>query len=247
MTRYLTRPTALIAAFSLIAVAACSDDDRGTPGDPKRVLTSISISVPVVSLELGQSITAVAVGLDQDGAPLTIGQVIWSSDEPTVAAVHPTSGVISGVGLGSTRVVATFEGKTGERVVTVAPSPAIRINEVQPRPGSPTGWVEFFNPTSAAVDLANWSLVGNDFFNPVFKFPAGSVIPPNGFLVVEETMLGFNLEAPDNLYLISRFGAVVDAVIVGPQPATTYGRCPDGAAPFTATTAATKGSANSCP
>jgi len=89
--------------------------------------------------------------------------------------------------------------------------------------------------------------VGNNFFGPEFKFPAGSVVQPNGFLVTEETALPFGLEAPDNLHLFSKFGILVDGVNVGQQPTTTFGRCPDGTAAFIVTTAATKGTTNACP
>lgn len=244
-TRYLTLSCTSLAAMTLMGLAACSNDDA--PGEPKRVLTNISISIPLASLEVGQMITAVAVGLDQDGAPLTVGPVSWSSETPTIAAAHPTSGLVVGVSPGVTRVIATVDGKSGERTLTVAAAPAIRINEVQPRPGSPTGWIEFFNPTTSPVDMSDWTLVGNNFFGPEFRFAAGSVVQPNGFLVTEETALPFSLEAPDNLHLFSKFGVQVDGVNVGQQPTTTFGRCPDGTAAFVTTTAATKGTTNACP
>src|SRR6185503_20064207 len=106
----------------------------------------------------------------------TISPVEWSSETPTIAAAHPVSGLLFGIAPGTTRIIASSDGKTGERAVTVTAAPAIRINEVQPKAGAPGGWIEFFNPTSAAVDMSGWTLIGNDFFGPDFKFPAGSVI-----------------------------------------------------------------------
>jgi len=243
---YLTRCVAAPLALSLVGLQACSNDDA--PIAPKRVLTQISVSVPLATLEIGQLTTAIAVGLDQDGQPLTIGPVEWISETPTVAAANPVSGRLFGIGPGTTRIIATFEGKTGERAITVAAAPAVRINEVQPKAGALGGWIELFNPTSAAVDMSGWTLIGNDFFGPQFTFPGGSVIEPNGFVVIDEdASLPFRLEAPDNLHLFSKFGVQVDGVNVGLQPATTFGRCPDGTAAFITTTAATKGTRNACP
>ena len=244
-TSHLTPRVIASLALTLVGLGGCSDDDA--PVSPKRVLTQISVSVPLATLEVGQMITAIAVGLDQDGQPITIGPVDWSSETPTVAAANPTSGLLFGIAPGTTRIIAMFGGKTGERPITVATAPVIRINEVQPTAGAPGGWIEFFNPTTAPVDMSSWTVVGNDFLGPAFSFPAGSTVPPNGFLVIEGASLPFRLEAPNTLHLFSKFGVQVDAVTVGLQPATTFGRCPDGTAAFITTTAATKGTRNACP
>ena len=241
MTRGLLGIVALV-----VGLGACSDDDAPAAPSP-RVLTTISISLPVDAIEVGQSITAIAVGLDQDGAPLTIGPVTWGSDKPDIAAVQTSSGSVFGLKEGTTTITASFDGKTGERTFAVARSPRIEINEVQPAANSRDGWIEFFNPTTKTVDMSGWTLIDSNFFGPIFTFATGSVIQPGGFLVVDESALPFDLDATDDASLFSRFGVLVDLIFWPGQPGTTYGRCPSGNTLFDVTRAPTKGAANVCP
>ena len=241
---YLTSARTMAAALAISMLAACSDDDSTAP--PARVLTTVTVSVPGTSIEVGQMIGATATGFDQEGAQIPIGAVTWTSDTPTIAAVVQTTGFIFGVAEGTTRITASVDGKVGERTVTVAKAPAIRINEIQPRAEQPTGWLELFNPTTGTVDVSGWTLIDNDFFGPPFTFPAGSTIPAGGFLVVEESTLPFGLDATDSARLFSKFGVLVDGATWATQPATTYGRCPNQTAPVI-TKAPTKGQANACP
>ena len=239
------RNLTLALLLTLTAVAACDDDSPAAPAP--RVLTTVSVSVETPALEVGQATTATASALDQDGAPIATGAVSWSSETPGVAGVNQSTGFLFAIAPGTPRVTATIDGKVGERTVTVAQAPAIRINEVQPRADQSTGGIEFFNPTAAAVDLAEWSLIDAGFFGPAFRFPAGSVIPAGGLLVIEEAVLPFGLDASDSAHLFSRFGVQVDGTFWDRQPATTLGRCFDTPGVLVVTTAPTKGTANACP
>jgi hypothetical protein len=79
------------------------------------------------------------------------------------------------------------------------------------------------------------------------RLPAGSVIAPGGFLVVEETTLGFGLGAADAARLFLADGTtLVDGHTWTTHAATTLGRCPDPAGAFAVTTQPTKGAANAC-
>jgi hypothetical protein len=153
---------------------------------------------------------------------------------------------VFGVAPGTATISATANGKTGTRTITVAKAPAVRINEVQPRGDARDGWIELFNPTTAAVDLSGWMLIDNNFYGPTYTLPAGSIIPPNGFFVVEEASLPFGIDSPDSAYLFSRFGVLVDVTLWLSQPDATVGRCPDGGSQLGDTTAPTKGAPNVC-
>ena len=238
--------TRSVLGIALLAgLGACSDDDGPAPSP--RVLTTIRISLPVDAIELGQSIMAIAVGLDQNETPLAIGPVRWTSDKPEVAAVQPSSGSIFGISEGTTTITATVGDKTGQRTIAVSKSPHITINEVQPAGNTRDGWIELFNPTTNTVDMSDWTLIDNNFFGPTYAFATGSVIPPGGFLVVEESALPFDLDATDSAFLFSRFGVLVDVTFWPGQPGTTYGRCPNGNALLDVTRAPTKGASNACP
>ena len=233
-----------IAAIAIATAFACSDGD--SPVAPRPALTTVAVSVGSPAIEVGELTGATAAMLDQNGAPIPGGVVAWESDKPEIAAVNPTTGLVFGIAPGTATVTATVNGKRGSRAVTVAQAPRIRINEVEPNGDTPGGWIEFFNPTAAAVDLSGWTLIDNNFFGRTYTFPTGSIIQPNGFLVVDEASLPFGLDATDDAYLFSRFGVLVDIVFWPTQPNITFGRCPNGGDSFGDTSAPTKGSANQC-
>ena len=234
---------AFLALTPFLGIAACND----SAVDPRRVLTTVNVSVGTVTLEVGEMTGATASGFDRDGAPFSLGSVAFSSDAPTIAAVTPATGFILAISPGTTRIVATADGVVGERAITVARAPAIRINEVQSRGDGPGGWIELFNPTTAPVDISGWTLIDNNFFGPTFTYPPGSVIAPGGYLVTEEASLPFGLDAVDDARLFSRFGVLVDATVWVAQTQTVFGRCPDGTGTFIPPSTPTKGAGNACP
>lgn len=76
----------------------------------------------------------------------------------------------------------------------VAVAPAIVINEIHydPADNLRSEFVELHNPTGTAVDVGGWRLAGG----VAFTFPAGTMIPVGGYLVV----------AQDTAVFQSRFG-----------------------------------------
>ena len=235
--------TQLVKAFvipALFAFAACSD--HGTAPVPE--VAAVSVTIPAPELEMGQSITAIAVALDQFGAPIDKGPVTWSSTFPPVAVVQPTTGQILAINSGMTQIIATVAGKEGHRALIVSPPP-ILINEVNPNGDGPGGWVELFNPIPEAVEMTGWTITGSDG-SQKFAFAAGTSIPSGGYLIVEEASFPLGLKASDAVHLFSRFGVQSDATSWQSNAATTYGRCPDGVGPFNLTVAASKGATNIC-
>lgn len=66
--------------------------------------------------------------------------------------------------------------------------PAVVINEVLTSSTLPeVDAIELRNLTSAPADLSGWHLTDDDTFPWKYRFPAGSVIPAGGHLVVDET------------------------------------------------------------
>jgi hypothetical protein len=93
------------------------------------------------------------------------------------------------------------------------------------------GWVEIFNSTPHAIDLAGWFIV--TIIGPghveVYSFPDGSVIGSGEFVVVDETMIPGLLNANGAVGLFSNFGVGSDGLQwTANAPGTAYARCPDG-------------------
>ncbi|WCJ58246.1 lamin tail domain-containing protein [Fontisphaera persica] len=123
----------------------------------------------------------------------------------------------------------------------------VRVNELLAN--APTGevdFVELFNYSTQAVDLAGCVLTDNPETNK-YVFPPGSLVPPQNFLVVNQTTLGFGLKTGgDTLWLKAPDGALVlEAVRFGAQEqGVTWGRYPDGAPDFSRLTASSPGLPN---
>lgn len=72
--------------------------------------------------------------------------------------------------------------------------PLIKINEVYYDVGNACGnegndtnpdeWVELYNPTSASIDLKNWTLTDNS--STITIHSASKIIPPGGFAIVSK-------------------------------------------------------------
>ena len=127
------RPTRLIFCLAIASfVTACggSADSGGgvkpppvvTPPTP--VVTTVSVTPAVNSIEIGATTSFTADIRDQSGNAMA-GQVVsWTSADAAVASVSATSGIVTGVAAGSAAITATVAGKSGVATVTVT-TPAV--------------------------------------------------------------------------------------------------------------------------
>jgi hypothetical protein len=139
-------------------------------------------------------------------------------------------------------------------VTTVTPGTAgVVINEVLANnstlaepDGSTPDYVELYNPSTSAVDLAGMGLTDNMLNPRRWVFPAGSIIPGQGFFVVRldsdapasEDNTGFGLKSGGgSVFLFNRVeegGSLLSSVTYGIQPADwSIGRIPDGSTNWT--------------
>jgi hypothetical protein len=232
-----------LAVLSLSISASCSDAEKLS--SPVPALTTVDVTLESSSIEVGQTISASAVALDQYAAPISATSVIYYSNNPRVAIVSPTTGKIFAVAPGTAQIIATIDGRSGQRTIIVSNAPGIKINEVKSNGDAPGGWVELLNTTAFTVDMSGWTLTDSNVLHSV-PLPAGMTIPSHGYLLVDETNFPVGLAAVDAVHLFSRFGVQVDAFAWTSTPATTLGRCPDGTGDFVVTGAATRGATNTC-
>ncbi|HWU59617.1 MAG TPA: lamin tail domain-containing protein [Microbacteriaceae bacterium] len=126
-----------------------------------------------------------------------------------------------------------------------APSGVV-INEIVSTGGDPGDWVELMNTGTAPVDVSGWSILDDNDTHTAVPLPTGSTIDVGGFLVVDESTLGFGLGSQDSATLFDAEHRVVDSYAWSAHAGTSYGRCPNGTGGFTTTGAATKDAPNAC-
>lgn len=123
--------------------------------------------------------------------------------------------------------------------------------------GAHEDWIELVNTTSQPLSLFGLHLSDDATQLTKWAFPAGTVIPANGYLLVwadednnpAELHCNFKLSsAGEEIYLSNSSGTIYDYYIFGPQSADiSYGRCPDGTGPWQPFLNTTPLYANDCP
>jgi len=147
-----------------------------------------------------------------------------------------------------TRYVGVVRGATLDirfRIEQPTAGALVRINEIESDQGTPGDWLELFNTGTTPIPLGGYQVRDNDDTHR-YTIPAGTTIPAGGFLVINESVLGYGLGTADQARLFSPGGALLDAHAWTAPATVTIGRCPDGTGSLAATTAATKGTANQC-
>ncbi len=106
-------------------------------------------------------------------------------------------------------------------------------------------WIELYNTTNSSLALTGLYLSDNLLNRSKYAFPAGTVIPAHGFLIVwadEDSSTAsylhcnFKLSSQGEEILLGDGGNLtLDSVVYGPQVANvSTGRCPDGTGTFAA-------------
>lgn len=111
--------------------------------------------------------------------------------------------------------------------------------------GIATDYVELYNPSSNAVDLAEMSLTDDAAFSRKWVFPVGTILPAGGYLAIgcdaslapSATNAAFNLSAAGGaVFLFNKpdSGGLIDALHYGLQtPGYSVARLPDGTGNWT--------------
>jgi hypothetical protein len=106
-------------------------------------------------------------------------------------------------------------------------------------------WIELYNKSNAAIDISGWFITDNPDNRDKWKFPTGTSIPANGFLIVwadedssQNTATSFHTNfklsaSGENLILLDKDTLKVDEVTFGAQKAdVSYARKPNGTGNF---------------
>jgi trimeric autotransporter adhesin len=88
---------------------------------------SVRVSPPTLSLVVGKTASLSATVVDVTGATVSNPNVDWTSNNPAVASVNPSTGAVTAVGVGSATIEATSGGKKGSSSVTVTAPPITSV------------------------------------------------------------------------------------------------------------------------
>lgn len=127
--------SALARCLLTIGALACGKGDGAkAPTAPTPALTIVTVSISTTTLQVGQTVNASAAGRDQSGAPMALGEVVWSTTAGSIATVNAT-GTVTGVAPGLVSITATSGGRTGQARLTVVQIPVAMVSVT---PGSVT-------------------------------------------------------------------------------------------------------------
>lgn len=82
----------------------------------------MSVALTAATIPAGESTVASVAARDQFGAPMTIGDVAWTSSAPSVASIS-SSGAITALSVGTTVITARLFAVYGQATLTVSPPP----------------------------------------------------------------------------------------------------------------------------
>ena len=150
---------AVFGAFSNIA--------SGTTGVSTAPVASVTVSPASASVGVAQTVQLTATPKDASGNPLTGRAVTWGSSNALVAIVG-SSGLVTGLVVGTATITATSEGQNGTSTVTVTVLP----------PPPPPGWTHEPSGFSVVEDqgwesglLGNWTLYYQTADKPITVVP----------------------------------------------------------------------------
>ncbi|MDE2847601.1 MAG: Ig-like domain-containing protein [Gemmatimonadota bacterium] len=115
-----------------------SDTARLTVTEPPPVVDRVSVSPSSASIEEGETRRFTATAYESDGTVIPGKTFTWSSSNPSVATVSPSSGsstTARGVNAGSTTIRASVDGKSDTARLTVTEPPPV-VDRVSVSPSS---------------------------------------------------------------------------------------------------------------
>jgi uncharacterized protein YjdB len=123
-----TRHAAWLASVILV-LAACSDETDPAGPPPAQPVAAVQVTAPAPTLAAGATMQLAATALNAAGAPLGGRTMTWSSGDELKATVS-ASGLVTAHRAGQVAIRATAEGRTGEVMLTIAPSSPAWVNIV---------------------------------------------------------------------------------------------------------------------
>ncbi|HEX2875570.1 MAG TPA: lamin tail domain-containing protein, partial [Polyangiaceae bacterium] len=154
------------------------------------------------SATVGGQLALSATAHDTDALPQALSYS-WTASAGTLSSASAKDTTLTCTGAGEVTItLKVSDGDCGEtQVATVsctapdAPPGVARVvvNEVESNGGTPGDWVELYNAGTATADLSGWKFKDNDDSHAFYIVPAGTLLAPGAYYVLEEAQFGFGL------------------------------------------------------
>ena len=158
--------TAIAAGPATITASAGGKNGQAiitvTPAPVAPVVTTLSISIAPTSIQIGQTAQAAVTALDQFGASIATGPVMWSA---TGGATINASGIVSALSAGQAQITVVASGKSAQTTITITAPPSTPVL---------SSLTISINPTTIQVgQTAQVSVSGRDQFG--LSLPPGPI------------------------------------------------------------------------
>jgi len=144
------------------------------------VVTTVTVSPPSASIDVGATASLTATVRDAQGNVMNGQTVTWTTSNGSYAAVN-SNGVVTGVSAGQATITATASGKTGTSTITVsAPTPPgngtlLFSEDFENANIGSRGWYD-----NTSVLLSTTEHVTGSVSSAQYRFPAGATTPTSG-------------------------------------------------------------------
>ena len=182
-------------------------------------VASVSITPPATTVSVGSQIPLQALVQDGGGKTIPATDVFWSVQNPSIATISST-GVVTGVALGSTQVAASVNGKSGIATITVEKTPVASVVVTPPHVDAAPGVQAQLSAT--AYDAGQNPLSGRAITWSTSN-AAVATVDANGMMTAVSTgtaTITATSEGKNGTATISVSQAAVATVTVTPSPIT---------------------------
>lgn len=132
-----------VALGMIATLAACSSDEpMAVP-----VVATVSVVAPSASVVAGSTLQLTGTPKTATGAVVAGRTLAYSSSNTAVATVNATSGLVQAVAVGTTKITAAVDSKTGSMDITVTAAPVNGIVIAPLAPSILTGTTKQFSDT----------------------------------------------------------------------------------------------------
>lgn len=187
------RKLQLLAAFTVLLLCAVGVGCKGFFVNPTLTTITVDPASPQVSQGANQQMTA--TGTFDDGSVSTsVANLSWSSTPTSVATINASSGLLSGVSVGSATVTASSANITGTTSVTVV---LANVTSIQVAPSSATITSSQSQPFTATATVTGQTTQADITGTAIWTITVAGAAAPSGL---------FGLTFTNNQEVISVIG-----------------------------------------